>query len=41
MENEIILNEVMKELNFIERIFFKRKFIKIYKKGITLGFNIK
>lgn len=38
---DVVLNEVMKELNFIEKIFFKRKFIKVYKKGITYGFNIK
>lgn len=25
-------NEVMKELNFIERIFFRKKFIKVYNK---------
>jgi len=33
------LNEVLQELNFIEKIFFKKKFIKIYKKGIRKGFN--
>ena len=33
------LKEVTKELNFIERIFFKEKFIKIYKNGIKKGFN--
>lgn len=31
-EKNVILNEVMKELNFIERIFLKRKIIKIYNK---------
>jgi len=32
-------DEVLKELNLIERILFKRKFINIYKKGIQKGFN--
>lgn len=32
-------NEVMEELNFIERIFFKRKFVEVYKKGVRKGFN--
>ena len=38
---EVELEEVMKELNIIEKIFFKRKFIKIYKKGIAFGINNK
>lgn len=38
---DIKLKEVMEELNVIEKIFFKRKFIKVYKKGITYGFNNK
>lgn len=38
---EIELKEVIQELNFIERIFFKNKFIKIYKLGIAYGFNNK
>ena len=35
------LKEVLEELNFVEKIFFKKKFIKIYKLGITFGFNNK
>lgn len=30
---DVILEEVMEELNFIEKLFFKRKFIKIYNKS--------
>lgn len=30
---------VLKELNIVERIFFKKKFIEIYKAGIKAGFN--
>lgn len=41
MKEKVVLNEVIKELNIIERIFFKNKFIKVYKKGITFGFNSK
>lgn len=36
--------EVMKELNWKERIvvrMFKKSFIKVYKLGITYGFNNK
>lgn len=40
-EKDILLEEIIKQLNFIERIFFKKKFIKIYKNGITYGFNNK
>lgn len=36
---DIVLDEVIEELNFIERIFFKNKFIKVYKKGVMKGFN--
>ena len=36
---DVLLNEVIEELNFIERIFFKNKFIKVYKKGVRKGFN--
>lgn len=36
---DILLNEITEELNFIERIFFKNKFIKVYKKGVRKGFN--
>lgn len=36
--------DVVKELNFVERIvvkMFKKTFIKVYKIGITYGFNNK
>ena len=36
--------DVVKELNFLERIvvkMFKKTFIKVYKIGITYGFNNK
>lgn len=36
---DILLDEITEELNFIERIFFKNKFIKVYKKGVRKGFN--
>ena len=36
---DVVLDEIMEELNFIERIFFKNKFIKVYKKGVRKGFN--
>lgn len=36
---DISLDEVIEELNFIEKVFFKRKFIEVYKKGIKRGFN--
>lgn len=36
---DVVLDEVEEELNFIERIFFRKKFIKVYKKGIRKGFN--
>ena len=39
--NDVILEDIIKELNFIERIFFKKKFIRIYKLGITFGYNNK
>ena len=39
MENEELLNEVVEKLNFVEKIFFKRKFIEMYKKGLRKGFN--
>lgn len=39
MENEILSDEVIEKLNFIERIFFKKRFIEIYKEGIKKGFN--
>lgn len=30
---DILLDELLEELNIIERIFFKRKFIKLYNKA--------
>lgn len=42
MKHEIIF--IKKELNFWERILFKvfkKTFVKIYKIGITFGFNNK
>lgn len=39
VEKNVVRNEVMKELNFIERIFFRKKFIKVYKEGVRKGFN--
>ncbi|MCI8640982.1 MAG: hypothetical protein HFJ59_03810 [Clostridia bacterium] len=30
---DVILDELLEELNFIERIFFKMKFIKLYNKA--------
>ena len=41
---DIVLKEITKELNFVERIivnFFSRTFIKVYKKGINFWFNKK
>lgn len=29
---DVVLDEVLEELNFIERVFFKKKFIKVYNK---------
>lgn len=40
----VVLNEVKKELNWKERIvvkIFSKTFYKIYKIGITYGFNNK
>ena len=39
---DVVLNEVKKELNFRERIIVKlfgKTFYKVYKIGITYGFN--
>lgn len=39
---EVVLDEVMKEANFIKRIILKilkKDFIKVYKKGVKEGFN--
>ena len=30
---------VLKRLNIVERVFFKKKFIEIYKEGVKAGFN--
>ena len=41
---DVVLNEIKKELNCRERIIvklFKRTIVKIYKMGITYGFNNK
>lgn len=41
---DVVLDEVMKELNWKERIvvkLFKKTFYKMYKIGITFGFNNK
>lgn len=41
---DVVENEVIKELNFVERIIvkiFTKTFIKVYKIGITYGFNNK
>ena len=43
MENNIV-KEIIKDLSWIERIvvvLFKKIFLKVYKKGITFGFNNK
>lgn len=43
MENNIV-KEIIKDLNLRERIIvvlFKKIFLKVYKKGITFGFNNK
>lgn len=40
----VVENEIMKELTIRERILFilfRKDFIKIYKLGITFGFNNK
>ena len=41
---DVVLNEVMKELSWRERIvvkMFSKVFYKLYKIGITYGFNNK
>lgn len=30
---------MLKRLNIVERVFFKKKFIEIYKEGVKAGFN--
>lgn len=40
----VVEDVVVKELNFVERIvvkIFRKTFIKVYKIGITYGFNNK
>lgn len=42
--NDVVLNEIKNELNWKERIIvriFKKTFNKMYKLGITYGFNNK
>ena len=41
---DVVLNEIMKELNWRERIVVKmlaKTFYNVYKLGITFGFNNK
>ena len=41
---DVVENEVLKNLNFVEKIIvklFTKTFIKVYKIGITYGFNNK
>lgn len=38
----VVKNDALKELNFAEKIIvkiFRKTFVKIYKLGITFGFN--
>jgi len=40
VKNEVLLyQDIIEELNFVEKIFFKSKFIQVYKKGLKRGFN--
>ena len=32
-------NIVLKKLNLVEKIFFRKKFIEIYKEGVKAGYN--
>lgn len=44
MEKNVVKDEVLKELNLVEKIIvklFTKTFIKVYKIGITYGFNNK
>lgn len=44
MEKDIVKDVVVKKLNFVEKIIvkvFRKTFIKIYKLGITFGYNNK
>lgn len=41
---DVVENEIIKELNWKERIvvkLFAKTFVKVYKLGITFGFNNK
>lgn len=41
---DVVLDELMRELNWRERIIvklFKKTFYKMYKIGVTFGFNSK
>ncbi len=41
---DVVENEIIKELNWKERIIvkvFAKTFVKVYKIGITFGFNSK
>ena len=43
-ENEMIIEEILKKFNLRERIILKRNkelMLKVYKIGITFGFNNK
>ena len=44
MEKNVVKEEVLKELSIVEKIIvklFTKTFIKVYKIGITYGFNNK
>lgn len=44
MEKDIVKDVVVKKLNFAEKIIvkiFRKTFVKIYKLGITFGYNNK
>ena len=44
MKKDVVKDVVLKELNFVEKIIvklFTKTFIKVYKIGITYGFNNK
>lgn len=44
MKKDVVEDEVLKELSFVEKIIvklFTKTFIKVYKIGITYGFNNK
>ena len=42
VERDVVLNEVIEEPKFIERVIFRlfrKTFIKVYKEGVRRGFN--